>query len=207
MKTIFTVLKTGGEYEPTHVRWLHRQCQIHAPNAEFVCLTDVSGGVSGVRCEPLIREWSGWWSKIELFRFKDVFYLDLDTVILNNIEYMFDLPDFYALQNVAGHKLKARVSMGSGIMSWHGKYEGVYANFDYSRIRKYSKRQNLWGDQGYIQEIIPGWKSLQNAFPGRIHSYKFSGIDVENPKSDIVVFSGNPRPWKVSHSWVPPICS
>jgi len=203
MKKIYCVLRSGGkDYDERHVRWLKRQCDEYAPGVDFVCLTDLQDDINGVETHPLIHHWPGWWSKIELFRYEDVFYLDLDTVLLNDIRYMLDLEGFYALRNFGGHKLRGRVVMGSGIMSWSGSYRHVYDNFDIRSIDKYKHRQNRWGDQGYIHEQVD-YRPIQDAFPGKIHSYKFGGIDQSNPPSDIVVFHGKPNPWESKQSWVP----
>jgi len=211
MKNAYCVLKTGKfmnakkpvEYSTQQVQWLKQQCDRHLPGIDFYCLTDVDS-IEGVNTIPLIHNWPGWWSKIELFRFDDVFYIDLDTVILNDIRYMLDLTDFYALRNLSGHKRNGRVVMGSGIMSWSGSYRHVYDNFDVNTIRNYQRHQNRWGDQGYIYEQVD-YKALQDAFPDKIHSYKFDGIDQSNPPGDIVVFHGNPKPWDSGQEWVPPL--
>ena len=203
MKKIYCVLRSGGkDYDERHVRWLKRQCDEYAPGVDFVCLTDLQDDIDGVETHPLIHHWPGWWSKIELFRYEDVFYLDLDTVLLNDIRYMLNLEGFYALRNFGGHKLRGRVVMGSGIMSWSGSYRHVYDNFDIRNIDRYKHRQNRWGDQGYIHEQVD-YRPIQDAFPGKIHSYKFDGIDQSNPSSDIVVFHGKPNPWESKQSWVP----
>ena len=203
MKKIYCVLRSGGkDYDERHVRWLKRQCDEYAPGVDFVCLTDLQDDIDGVETHPLIHHWPGWWSKIELFRYEDVFYLDLDTVLLNDIRYMLNLEGFYALRNFGSHKLRGRVVMGSGIMSWSGSYRHVYDNFDIRNIDKYKHRQNRWGDQGYIHEQVD-YRPIQDAFPGKIHSYKFDGIDQSNPPSDIVVFHGKPNPWESKQSWVP----
>lgn len=211
MKTVFCVYKSGGfkngkkpvEYNATQVQWLKRQCDKYLSGVDFICLTDV-GEIEGVNTLPLLHNWSGWWSKIELFRFDDVFYLDLDTVILNDIRYMLDLTNFYALRNLSGHKRNGKVVMGSGIMSWSGSYRHVYDNFDIDKTHLYSKNQNRWGDQGYIHEQVK-YNALQDAFPGKIYSYKFDGIDQANPPGDIVCFHGNPKPWDSGQDWVPPL--
>lgn len=211
MKTVFCVYKSGGfkngkrpvEYNATQVQWLKRQCDKHLSGVEFVCLTDV-GEIEGVNTIPLLHDWPGWWSKIELFRFENVFYIDLDTVILNDIRYMLDLDDFHALRNLSQHKRRGRIVMGSGIMTWGRSYRHVYDNFDIGRIGLYSRSQNKWGDQGYIHEQV-NYKPLQDAFPDKIYSYKFDGIDQSNPPGDIICFHGNPKPWDSGQDWVPPI--
>ena len=209
MKSVYCVLKTGEfrngkkklEYTAEQVRWLKRQCDEHLEGVDFYCLTDLDS-IDGVNTIPLLHDWPGWWSKIELFRFDDVFYLDLDTVILKDVRYMLDLTGFYALRNLSGHKRNGRVVMGSGIMSWSGSLRHVYNNFNIRLTRRYERHQNRWGDQGYIHEQVD-YNPLQDAFPGAIHSYKFDGIDQDNPPGDIVVFHGKPKPWDAGKDWVP----
>lgn len=211
MKSIFCVYKTGEfkndkksvEYNSLQVQWLKRQCDKNLSGIDFVCLTDVSE-IEGVNTIPLLHNWPGWWSKIELFRFNDVFYIDLDTVILNDIRYMLNLSGFYALRNLSGHMLNGKVVMGSGIMTWNGSYRYIYDNFDINKISDYSKTPNRWGDQGYIYEQV-NYTALQDVFPGKIHSYKCDSIDKENPPGDIVCFHGNPKPWNAGKEWVPPL--
>jgi hypothetical protein len=210
-KSVYCVLKTGQfkngnkpvEYNTIQVQWLKKQCDEYLPGVDFYCLTDVDK-IEGVNTISLIHDWPGWWSKIELFRFDDVFYLDLDTVILNDIRYMLNLEGFYALRNLSKHKRNGKIVMGSGIMSWSGSYRHVYDNFDISIIGSYKTHQNRWGDQGYIHEQV-NYKAIQDEFPNKIHSYKFDGIDKKNPPSDIVVFHGKPKPWDSGQDWVPPL--
>jgi len=204
MKTIFCVLRSGGkQYNKTHVRWLKRQCDEHAPGVPFVCLTDLLE-IEGVETYPLLHRWNGWWSKVELFRYDDVFYLDLDTVILNDIRYMLELDEFHALRNFGNFKLKNRVVMGSGVMSWSEAPRHVYDNFSEKVTRHYRTHQNRWGDQGYVYDQLDGeYNSIQDAFPNRIHSYKWGNIDKSDPDADIVCFHGKPRPWESGQTWVP----
>ena len=160
--------------------------------------------IEGIETHPLIHHWEGWWSKIELFRYDDVFYLDLDTVILNDIRYMLDLDGFYALRNFGNFELKGNIVMGSGVMTWSKSPAHLYYDFDPSVSNKYRRHQNRWGDQGYIYDSLNGeYRAIQDAFPDRVHSYKWGLIDQNKPDADIICFHGRPRPWDVKKSWVP----
>src|SRR5690625_7571749 len=78
---IVCVLRSGGEYKPCHVQWLARQ----APG--LVAITDVD--VSGVRCIPMLHEWPGWWSKMNLFApclSGGLLYLDLDNAVERGLQ-------------------------------------------------------------------------------------------------------------------------
>lgn len=206
---IYTVLKVGefynrkirADYGPEHVQWMQKMCQQYAPDVEFVCLSNVE--IDGVTVIPLEQDWPGWWSKIELFRFSDVFYLDLDTVIIGNISHMIGLDGFYALDTFQPNN-KTRKILGSGLMSWNTDLFFVYDNFDTSKISKYN-HPRFWGDQGYIFDQTQGYISFQKTFPDQVFSYKFSNINQESPSGNIVCFHGKPRPWEVTQSWIPPL--
>lgn len=210
MKSIYCVLRSGGrEFDARHVRWLQRQCERFAPDVPFVCLTDV-GEIEGVTTEPLVHRWESWWSKIELFRFDDVFYLDLDTVILDDIRPMLHLEGFHALRNfgrngVKGVLLPGRIPLNSSIMSWTRAPRDVYESFDPAITDRYL-RKDRWGDQGYIYDRVGRrYRALQDVFPGRIQSYKLGDLDQEHPDAAIVCFHGRPRPWDAGREWVPPL--
>lgn len=205
MKRIFTVLRSGGEYNESHVRWLKEQCDDYARRIDFICLTDLLE-IKGVETHPLIHHWEGWWSKIELFRYENVFYLDLDTVLTGDIsDMMEDTEGFYALRNFGNFRHKGSIVMGSGVMAWSESYRHIYDSFDPAITRKYRTHQKSWGDQGYIYDCIDGqYIALQDTYPGRIHSYKKSGIDQDNPPESIICFHGKPRPWDSDQDWVPP---
>lgn len=218
MKSIFCVLKTGmfdgqpkhkrTQYTQEHVIWLKRQCQKFAPDNMFFCLSDVY--IKGVHTIPLEKKWPGWWAKLELFRFENVFYIDLDTVIIKNIYHMMNLDGFWALDSLSGHRRHdGSPVMGSGIMSWtsNDNLVHLYKNFDVSKIKEYVT-PTKWGDQGYIRENVNSYNSLQSAFPDEIISYKFNNIEINSPPNNvsIVVFHGKPKPWEKQPQllpWVP----
>jgi hypothetical protein len=86
LPTVICVLRSGGIYGAGDVEKLRNQVARHLslPH-EFVCLSDVE-----VSCKriALQHDWSGWWSKVELFRPGVIqgptVYMDLDNVILGD---------------------------------------------------------------------------------------------------------------------------
>lgn len=119
---IACVLKTGKhnnqgkitEYIPSVVQWLKRQCDkfVTLP-FRFVCLTDLDS-IEGVETIKLKHNFPNWWSKIELFRpdiFKGekVFYMDLDTVIIDNIDHIINYDhrlSWYIVPTICNYKLR-----------------------------------------------------------------------------------------------------
>lgn len=213
MRTIVCVLKSGGwqnrrmyvEYTPAHVRWLRDQMHrwVSVP-FRFVCLTD-HDRIPGVETVALRDDLPGWWSKMELFReFDDAFYVDLDTVIAGDISHMVEHPHrFTVLRNLSS---RAANRIGSGVMAWRGDYSQLYRQFmadPQGHMAEYTKSAK-WGDQGFIEFHQLERDYLQALFPGQVVSYKVD-LNQGSPGPDhrIVCFHGEPRPWQVSHPWVP----
>ena len=117
MITLKTVLKSGGEYKPGHVLRVQDMLDkyVDCP-ARFVCYSDVE--IEGVTVRPLLHDWPGWWSKIEIFReVEDSFYIDLDMTIEGNITDMVMADSYFmALRNM-NHRIGG---IGSAMMKWRG---------------------------------------------------------------------------------------
>lgn len=196
MNNIALVYKVGGAYTPEYVERLAASL---APFGQVTCLTDYRGPLSCHR-EPLLFNWPGWWSKMELFgHFREgrTVYFDLDTVIKGDISPLFELDGpFYMLADF--YKPNRR---GSGVMVWNGDQVGLFNQFDpKTHVDEYTTPAK-WGDQGFIYDNLrlePG--VLQNACPGLISSYKAS-TPSERDRSAVVCYHGKPRPhetgWKV----------
>lgn len=87
MITVACVLKSGGDFDADYVDRLKKGVKLYLEKPHrFVCFSDID-----VPCEriPLKYNFPGWWSKMELFRpdtdLEDIFYLDLDTVIVGKL--------------------------------------------------------------------------------------------------------------------------
>jgi hypothetical protein len=206
--TIAMVLKTGGKiYDYNYVNALAKGLKKNLTiNHEIVCLTDDATGFSNDidRVILLANDYPTWWSKIELFKegqfdTKHVFYLDLDTIVVDNIDEIVSynskfsgLRDFYGLH-----------SLGSGLMSWNTDYvKQIYTNF--APIAKTVMATYRAGDQKWIDEQKPSIDYFQDRFPNEILSYKRHCVDSTNNVSipstaKIICFHGNPRPHTVKH--------
>lgn len=239
MSTIVCVLKSGVfkpwtqkaytvQYGPHHVQWLRDQfaAQIKAPH-RFVCMSDMD--VPGVEVVPLRDNLPGWWSKMELFReFKHAAYVDLDTVILNDVH-----------DNLCtGHKFTMSANMtkrhgvNSSVMSWNGDYSFLYETFiaDKERIMAEFVYSGRWGDQDFIKETYIAKRGqitkFQHSLPEFILSYKHDILDRGAPikfgarkrirlredwlqQPRIVCFHGAPKPAEAQEqrNWIPKLCA
>ena len=189
--TFVTVLtSSGGEYLPEHVERLRqgiaRHCSI--PH-RFFCLSD-----QPLHCPwiPLTEDWEGWWSKLEIFKHDlgPTVYFDLDTLIVDNLDWMVDAPKQFSMI-----KDFRETYHNSGVMAWTGdKYRHIADTFKPKEVPYYHAR---WpGDGGWIREQMPDSATLQKRFPDKIISWKISGWSA--PGASVLCFYGTPRPWEVA---------
>lgn len=207
------VLKTGGlVYDNGYVNALANAIKKNTTLPyEFVCLTDSTDSFdeSVHKVIPLRHALPGWWSKMELFnqphfRGKTIVFIDLDTVIVGNIDFLIDhhstifmaLNDFYTLSN-----------LGSGLMVFRGEaFNHIYAEF--MRRPIHNIRNIPTGDQTFIESIIGphGFARIQSEFPNKVVSFKKHcryGNDFTNlflpEDARVVCFHGVPKPHNITH--------
>lgn len=212
MLTVMCVLKSGGDtYDKTWVAKLKRAVErnLTIPHT-FACLSDVPVPCNRI---PLKHAWPGWWSKIELFRPGVIngptIYMDLDTVIVGNFDYMANNRSRFAmLRNFSAapqHKM-----VGSGVMWFRDEASvphKVYEKFAKMpecymehHLRHADAATSYIGDQAFIWDALGG-KIDALEYPG-ILSYKRHCRKLLPKDSSIVCFHGRPRPSDVSEAWV-----
>ncbi len=194
MTTVICVLNSGGGFTPRDVDRLYHLVFLNATIPfSFICLTDIPEQVYHPTLK-LESNFPGWWAKLEIFRFPGpVIYFDLDTIILKNIDKLFELVTedkevFYMLRGVYKRK-----SFMSGIMLWNGNFNHI--------LRSHPKNINpkTW-EQEHIVKCVREKRQilvLNDHFPG-IVSYKVQGV---SSKSSIVLFHGRPRVYEIEPFW------
>jgi hypothetical protein len=209
-KRVLTVLRSGGEYEPRHVRAMQRQIARWAPDAHFACLSDVD--IPGVDCIPLKHDWPKWWAKVELFR-PDIpggyLYTDLDNVILGPIDELFDRP--YTTQE---HGWNALMYVPENFEHSFQIYEGFKANPYHWREKHFAAPPYVpFGDAGYVNEFVRG-EEWEKVLPGHVinivrlivrwpHNHigadnRFYPYKMPDPGVRVVLCANkNRRPWKL----------
>lgn len=164
---------------------------------KFVCLTDqVLEGVDTLILRPGLE---GWWNKMQLFdgRIKGrIVYLDLDTLITDNIDWLLTYDGPFAgiedLGSVNSHQQHLKGKFQSGVMAWEsGEADWVWNDFNFRKVLTTSAFR---GDGEYLESIIPTHKRalLQRVFPQQIKSYKYDVYPNNIGKSSIVCFHGRP---------------
>lgn len=199
VEVVACVYKTGGDYSLEYVKRLRDGVKKNC-NRPFVCLSDDFGAKE--YCDeyiPLVNGWDGWWSKIELFNnFDSALYFDLDTVINGDIQELCDYDHKFTMLSDFNKK---NTRPASGVMAWNGDYRYIYDRFSMNLTKKYSAKNNLWGDQGYINDVLDKDPDrFQDIFPSRFASYKWDR-PIKKRKASVVCYHGKPRPhetgWKV----------
>lgn len=198
MLTVACVLKKGGDYNAEYVKILLKSVLRHShEDIECICLTDTYA----TNAVTLQNNWSGWWSKIELFKIPGpVVYFDLDTVIINDLTPIYDLvrdekeKRIWMLKPFGMHEI-----MASGIMAWSGDWSELHDTFDY-KTHSFQFR----GDQDYLSDKLIGEKNvefIQTKVSG-IYSYKYHCRTALPNDARIVCFHGRPRPVNVKTDWM-----
>lgn len=216
---IVSVLKCGKEFTPKHAQWLHKQFG----ELPSVCLTDAEN-IPGVATAPLLHNWPGWWSKIELFNpdhpilgNQDLLYFDIDVVITADLNPFMAAKEFTMLREF-NHSSRVNSSIMMIPVSIKKKiWEQFIINPD--KIMRECQTEDKWGDQGFLGSIVKPmfWQDL---FPGSVVSYKCNiatpsmigynpelASDTASGKvpdnASVVCFHGSPRPWRTGFGWVP----
>lgn len=211
MVTVVCVLKSGGIYDKTWVAKLQRGVAANLSREHrFVCITDMPVDCNSI---PLKHGWSGWWSKIEMFRpgiFQGtVLYFDLDTVITGPLDEIAAYPHKFTMV----HEYNRPKFFCSTAMAWSGDYSEIYTLFreDPDGIMGMYRRtkDGRIGDQAYIEDTVQHVMgrevvSFRDAMGKNvIASYKVDLARGE-PKEDTaaVSFHGRPKPQDIKSGWV-----
>ena len=193
---ILTVLKSGGDYDVQHVEKLRDQCAKHAPDAEFICLTDLHPDCKTI---PLKYNWGGWWSKMELFRPDikgDFLFMDLDTVVFDDITPLFTgrltiLRDFYRKYGLQSSLMFLPESDRSRV--WE---DWITCPDDFMRVHR------AGGDQTFLERHYMDALRWQTLMPGSVVSFKVHCMGGAIPEGvAVIIFHGKPRPWDIPHRW------
>jgi len=199
MLTVVCVYRSGGVYTEQDVISLREQVTSNLTvNHEFVCLSDTDVGAGTI---ALQHNWPGWWSKMELYGpllhdKEDILYIDLDTVIAGNIDWVIDqVANIVMLRDFNIKALPA-----SGLMFWRGGVmRSLYDKFSVNPeafIERYRGIGVSKGDQGFFQNNRPDvpinyW---QDMFPGRVVSYKKHCTEFVPFDAKIICFHGRTKP-------------
>lgn len=192
----------GAEYVHNLRRQLARNLTI--PFRVYVLTDDVASNYPGAIVKPSV--YRGWWEKLRIFKpgmFREghVMFLDLDTIILENIDH---------IASYKGHFATLRdfwnpQGLGPAVMI----FDPAWASFIYEEWAADGfPMTDGRGDQAWIENLHQGRMRkevdiLQDMHPGEFHSYKTTCTNGIPQGAKVVCFHGKPRPHQVRDGWVP----
>lgn len=182
-------VKSRPLYSHSYVNRLYRavRANLSVPH-RFICLTDDSAG-QACPSKMLPKGLEGWWAKLALFRYgalePPVIYFDLDTVIVDSIDFMAEFKgDFAILRDFYRPE-----GMGSGVMLWNKPQPHVWDNWLAA-----GRPNHPLGDQGWMEQQVPKAEKIQDLWPGKVKSFKADDLQ-DGPKgAAVVAFHGQPKP-------------
>ena len=165
---------------------------------QFVCFSDRE--LEGIKTVKLIPGYEGWWNKMQMFNtdFKlgnRVVYLDLDTLIVDNIDWLLEYDGMFMgiedLGSVNEHQPELKGRLQSGVMAWDYRLNSHLWN----RFTSSGESQRYRGDGEYLNHIVPKYQRdfIQKRYKGKLKSYKYQ-VYSEGITDDlsIICFHGRP---------------
>ena len=162
---------------------------------KFICFSDRK--LEGIDCILLNQGFDGWWNKLQLFDGRlsgQVVYLDLDTLIVDNIDWLLNYDGTFAgiedLGAINTHQPHLKGKLQSGVLAFNAEAMGwIWMEFFLSRdyvMKTYR------GDGEYLNSLVTRRDLLQNLYSGQIKSYKYQVYPDKIEGTSIVCFHGRP---------------
>jgi hypothetical protein len=178
-------LKWGTKYGPDYVNRLYYAVKRNSTvDFKFYCFTDdATGIIPEVITVPLpyADQLDSWWNKLHLFSREIpiipgsyIFYIDLDTLIVDNIDILLTMRSrrLLVLRDFYHGVVKSANLVGSGLMMWrHGQYTQVWEKF-IENPQKHIEKAGTYGDQWWIEKRVTDQIFWQDLFPDQVVSFK-----------------------------------
>lgn len=179
-------LRTGNAYGPEYVARLYSGLARNSTRPfNFECIGH--------------SKFPGWWGKLGIFPPRErTIFLDLDTIITGNVDFLFDYDGEFAILRDFWRKN----GYGSAVMSIAPGFGGeIYRRFIEEPD---ATMRRFHGDQEFIETVIKGADLWQDMFPGKIKSYKADYLEHAGPQgASVICFHGVPKPHNVEHvGWI-----
>jgi hypothetical protein len=164
-----------------------------------------------------------WWYKMQLFNTEHhagpLLYFDLDTVIVDNIDWICQQPlnYFWAVRDFKYLWRESDCKVNSSIMWWDTeKFDSVWQAFKRQDLKKILMKYP--GDQDYINDAIGSadrrffdtarvkswrWQCLDGGFNFKRKCYQNPGTGtVIDQRASVLIFHGTPKPGEIQDSVV-----
>ena len=220
----------GQVYSWDYVERLHSMLTRHiSPGVRLHVYTEANRGVPDHMIKHALPDWSiggpkkSWWYKMQVFNTEHhlgpLLYFDLDTVITQNIDWIWQLNlqyfwtvrDFKYLWRATSYTANTSVMWFNTIRFAH-----VYKDFVSRDIAQIIRRHH--GDQDYVNEVITQeqkrfldiaqvkswrWQALDGGYDFSRRQYHNPGAGTQlTDKTSLLIFHGKPKPAEVRDSVV-----
>lgn len=220
----------GKAYDWSYVERLYNMLNRHITQGiRLHVYTEADRPVPSPMIKHVLTDWGltgpkrAWWYKMQLFNSQHhqgaLLYFDLDTVIVDNLDWLVQLPttQFWAVRDFK-HLWKPNFSgINSSVMYWNTKqFDFVWQQFCQQNFN--TVLAGYHGDQDYITAVIPlthcrflptekvkswRWECLDGGFDFKKRRFLRPGTGTKPPQTaSILVFHGNPKPDKITDSYV-----
>jgi len=212
----------GDAYSWQYVERLYNMLSRHiTPAIRLHVYTEADRPVPAPMIKHELTEWTigrpgrNWWYKMQLFNTAHhagpLLYFDLDTVIVGNLDWIWQQPTeyFWAIRDFKYLWKPTHVGLNSSVMWWDTqRYQHVWDLFVQQDLDQVV--QTYHGDQDYISATIPEnqrrmfdtrrvqswrWQSLDGGYNFQRRQHATPGTGTQFPDTtSILVFHGNPKP-------------
>ena len=218
----------GTGYSWTYVDRLYNMLCRLSRGVRLHVYTEPSRSVPTHMIKHALTEWPGisgrrlsWWYKMQMFNPQhhrgQLLYFDLDTVIVDNIDWITQLSPvfFWTLQDFRSLWKPGQQKINSSVMYWNTvHWESIWQTFDQQGATRVLNMYRHGGDQEYLHAVLPREKYMFMD-PDRIVSWRWTaldgGLNVKNrtyfnpgqgtrinPGTSVLVFHGDPKPHEVN---------
>ena len=221
----------GTAYDWIYVERLYNMLQANSSDQiQMHVFTEASRKVPANMIKHELQEWPGisgpkksWWYKMQMFNSKHfegrMLYLDLDTVITKNLDWMWNSSDryFWSIKDFRYLWRPNWQGLNSSVMLWDtAQYHWIWQNFLTKNINATVKLYH--GDQDYLTSVLDAkdlrffdvnaikswrWQCKDGGYnmSKRQYNYPDTGTTVD-PSTAIMVFHGKPKPHEIQDSVV-----
>jgi hypothetical protein len=216
----------GDAYSWDYVEKLYSMLSRHlTPKIKLHVYTEADRSVPAPYIKHTLTEWEiarpgrGWWYKMQLFNTAHhsgpLLYFDLDTIIVGNIDWIWQHPTtyFWAIRDFKYLWQPTFTGLNSSVMWWDTqKYSYVWTEFQQQNLN--TNMIKYRGDQDYISAIIPKnqhrffdtdkikswrWQCLDGGynFQKKRHLTPNTGTELADG-TNILIFHGHPKPDQIA---------
>jgi len=216
----------GNKYDWCYVERLYNMVKRHSTRpVRFHVFTEPDRSVPDHMIKHVLHDWPGiagpkksWWYKMQMFEPGRVsgrlLYFDLDTVIVDNIDWMqgLDARYFWSIRDFRHLWRPSWKGMNSSVMLWDtSRFAWIWREFQQNDVK--TQTRLFHGDQDFLNSVLTE-KDLKFIDESLIKSWRWQikdgGMDMKTrvyrrpdagsvllPGVKILIFHGSPKPHDV----------